>query len=111
VLLTREVVGTSITQATQKPLIFTTNTDVGAQPYDRFYLGGTGNISLTQVVAERSFIDIDWSVGANWVMKVICPIGFTILGKFEDLDINTTLTSVTHLRLALQTGNNFGISA
>jgi hypothetical protein len=111
VLLTREVVGTSITQAAQKPLIFTTNTDVVAQPYDRFYLGGTGSILLTQVVAERSFIDIDWSVGANWVMKVICPIGFTILGKFEDLDINTALTSVTHLRLALQAGNDFGISA
>jgi hypothetical protein len=111
VLLTREAVGTSITQAAQKPLIFTTNTDLVAQPYDRFYLSGTGNILLTQVVAERSFIDIDWSVGANWVMKVICPIGFTILGKFEDLDINTALTSVTHLRLALQTGNNFGISA
>jgi hypothetical protein len=110
VLLTREVVGTSITQAAQKPLIFTNNTDVIAQPYDRFYLGGTGNILLTQVVAERSFIDIDWSVGANWVMKVICPVGFTIAGVFEDLDINTALTSVTHLRLALKPGNDFGVS-
>jgi hypothetical protein len=111
VLLTREVAGTAITQSAQKPLIYTTNADIVAQPYDRLYLNGTGNILLTQIVAEREFIDIEWSVGATWIMKVICPVGFTIAGVFEDLDINTALTSVTHLRLALKAGNDFGVSA
>jgi hypothetical protein len=111
VLLTREVAGTVITQSAQKPLIYTTNADLVAQPYDRLYLSGTGNILLTQIVAEREFIDIEWSVGATWMIKVICPLGFTIAGVFEDLDINTALTSVTHLRLALKAGNDFGVSA
>jgi hypothetical protein len=111
VLLTREVAGTAITQSAQKPLIYTTNADIVAQPYDRLYLNGTGNILLTQIVAERQFIDIEWSVGATWIIKVICPVGFTIAGVFEDLDINTALTSVTHLRLALKAGNDFGVSA
>jgi hypothetical protein len=111
VLLTREVQGTAITQSAQKPLIYTTNIDAIAQPYDRLYLNGTGNILLTQIVAERQFIDIEWSVGATWIIKVICPVGFTIAGVFEDLDINTALTSVTHLRLALKAGNDFGVSA
>jgi hypothetical protein len=111
VLLTREVAGTAITQSAQKPLIYTTNADIVAQPYDRLYLSGTGNILLTQIVAERQFVDIEWSVGATWMIKVICPLGFTIAGVFEDLDINTALTSVTHLRLALKAGNDFGVSA
>jgi hypothetical protein len=111
VLLTREVAGTAITQSAQKPLIYTTNADIVAQPYDRLYLNGTGNILLTQIVAEREFIDIEWSVGATWIMKVMCPVGFTIAGVFEDLDINTALTSVTHLRLALKANNDFGVSA
>jgi hypothetical protein len=111
VLLTREVAGTAITQSPRRPLIYTTNTDLVAQPYDRIYLNGTGNILLTQIVAERQFIDIEWSVGSTWIIKVICPVGFTIAGVFEDLDINTALTSVTHLRLALKANNDFGVSA
>jgi len=109
VLLTRESEGTAITQSA-RPLIVTTNADSIAQPYDSFYLGGNTSIYVNQLVTERQFIDIQWAVGATWNARVVCPVGFTMGGVFEDLTIVTSLTSVTRLQITLGANNNFQIS-
>jgi len=110
VLLTREMAGTVITQSALRPTITTGNTDISAVTYDRFFLGGAGNILINGLTNQREFIDISWAPASNWIMKVICPVGFTIMGDFEDLEINTALTSVTHLQIALGVGNNFEVT-
>jgi hypothetical protein len=110
-LLTREVEGTGITQSTANPPIFTTNADTIAAPYQSYYLNGNGNILIYLLTRERQFIDISWDAGATWIVRVICPVGYTILGDFEDLEINTARTSATHHKLVLKAGNDFGVTA
>jgi hypothetical protein len=110
VLLTREIAGTVLTQSGLRPTITTGNTDISAAPYDRLFLGGTGDIFINGLTNEREFVDIAWDPAVPLIVKVVCPIGFTIKGVFEDLEINTSLTSVTHLQIALGPGNNFEVT-
>jgi hypothetical protein len=110
VLLTREMAGTVLTQSGLRPTIATGNTAINAAPYDRLFLGGVGDILINGLTNEREFVDIAWDPAVPLIVKVVCPIGFAIKGVFEDLEINTALTSVAHLQIALGAGNNFEVT-
>jgi hypothetical protein len=95
----------------QSPLIITGKENITAKPYDRFFLSGNGNILVTQIVKEGQYIDIEWAAKANWNMRVVCPVGYTFGGVFEDLEIDTALTGVNHLKVALMPNKSFAVSA
>lgn len=109
VLLTREISGATISQVPRLSIV-TGVADITAQPYDSFYLGGNTSIYIHHLVTERQFIDVEWEAGADWIAKVVCPVGDTMATEFEDLTIRTLLTSVTRLRITLGANNNFQIS-
>lgn len=112
VLLTRQgVTSGGVTQTETKATIFTGATETIATPYDNLYLGGNGAIRIYALVSEGQFIDINWDAGAVFTVNVSCPLGTTILGKAEDLTIETNKTAVTHLRIARKSDADYGVTS
>lgn len=112
VLLTRQgVTGGGVTQTETNPTIFTGATETIATPYDNLYLGGNGPIRIYALVSEGQFIDINWDAGAVYTVEVSCPLGTTILGKTENLTIETSKTAVTHLRITRKAGADYGVTS
>lgn len=111
VLITRQAGFTTVTGQSQlRPLIVTGATTTIAQPFDDIQIGGNGDIDIHLLSKNGDYVDLTWSVSDNYVFKVICPLGFTILGVPEDLDVETLLTNRQRLRITLN-GNNFGVAA
>lgn len=111
VLIARQAGFTTIAGQSQlRSLIVTGATTTIAQPFDDIQIGGNGDIDIHLLSKNGDYIDLTWSVSDNYVFKVICPLGFTILGVPEDLDVETLLTNRQRLRITLS-GNNFGVAA